>query len=113
MQQRARATAKIRIDSARMSMKTIVLLMLFCSAQAIAADCVTNRYGKVVCANGQKAVKVNPDTGTAATAQKNANGVTTTNSSKGGTAKTKNGKGVYESPNGTKCVKTARQHSCT
>jgi hypothetical protein len=70
MQQRARATAKIRIDSARMSMKTIVLLMLFCSAQAIAADCVTNRYGKVVCANGQKAVKVNPNTGTAATAQK-------------------------------------------
>jgi hypothetical protein len=96
-----------------MSMKTIFLLMFLFSAQAVAADCVTNRYGKVVCANGQKAVKVNPNTGTAATAQKNANGVTTTNSSKGGTAKTKNGKGVYQSPSGTKCVKTAHQQGCT
>jgi hypothetical protein len=114
VQRRARdATATSRINIARMSMKTIFLLMLCCSAHAIAADCVTNRYGKVVCANGEKAVKVNPNTGTAATAQKNANGVTTTNSSKGGTAKTKNGKGVYESPNGTKCVKTARQRGCT
>jgi hypothetical protein len=96
-----------------MNMKTIFLLMMLSSAHAIASDCVTNRYGKVVCANDQKAVKVNPNTGTAATAQKNANGVTTTKSSKGGTAKTKNGKGVYESPNGTKCVKTARQQGCT
>jgi hypothetical protein len=93
-------------------MKTIFLLMFFASAYVTAADCVTNQYGKVICANGQKAVKVNPNTGTAATAQKNANGVTTTNSSKGGTAKTKNGKGVYESPNGTKCVKTAGQQGC-
>jgi hypothetical protein len=93
-------------------MKTIFVLMFFASAHAIAADCVTNRNGKVVCANGQKAVKVNPNTGTVATGQKNANGVTTTNSSRGGTAKTKNGKGAYESPNGTKCVKTANQQGC-
>jgi hypothetical protein len=101
------------INIVRMKMKTVFLLMLFCSAHALASDCVTNRYGKVVCSNGQKAVKVNPNTGTAATAQKNANGVTTTKSSRGGEAKTKNGKGVYESPTGTKCVKTARQQGCT
>jgi predicted DNA-binding WGR domain protein len=101
-----------RINNVKVSMKTIFLLMLCFSAHAIAGDCVTNRYGKVVCANDQKAVKVNPNTGTAATAEKNANGVTTTKNSKGATAKTKNGKGVYESPTGTKCVKTARQHGC-
>jgi hypothetical protein len=95
-------------------MKTVfLLLVLSCGAHAMAADCITNRYGKVVCANGQQAVKVNPNTGTAATAQQNANGVTTTKSSRGGEAKTRNGKGVYESPTGTKCVKTAHQKGCT
>jgi hypothetical protein len=45
-------------------------------------------------------------------AQKNANGVTTTQSSKGGQAKTKNGKGVYQAPNGTTCAKTANNQGC-
>ncbi|WP_425155744.1 hypothetical protein [Candidatus Binatus sp.] len=30
----------------------------------------------------------------------------------GGTAKTKNGKGVYQSPNGKDCYKTANSHGC-
>jgi hypothetical protein len=38
-------------------------------------------------------------------AQKNQNGVTTTQTSQGGKAKTKNGMGVAEGPNGTTCAK--------
>src|SRR5271155_4535953 len=106
------------------------------------ADCVTNARGKTVCSNGQKAVAVNPNTGTvttvqknpsgvttaqssngtkaaynphtgnAAVAQKNANGVTTTQTSRGGGAKTKNGMGVVQGPNGTTCAKGTYNQGC-
>lgn len=106
------ANIKGKFNIVEMVMKTIFLLLLCCSAHALAADCVTNRNGKVVCGNGQSAVKVNPNTGRAATAQRDSNGVTTTKNNRGGTAKTKNGKGVYESPNGTKCARTANGQGC-
>jgi hypothetical protein len=115
-------------------------VLLFSNAFAD-TDCVTNARGKKVCSNGQTAVAVNPNTGTVKTAQKNQgvvttgqtangraavnthtgnaavsqtnqNGVTTTQTTNGGKAKTKNGKGVYTSPNGTTCVKTADGRGC-
>jgi hypothetical protein len=120
----------------------ILALMLVASA-ASAADCVTNARGKTVCSNGDKAVAVNPNTGTVTTAQKypggvntvqnsngtkaavnprtgnatvaqtNQNGVTTTKTARGGEAKTKNGMGVAEGPNGTVCAKGKNNQGCT
>jgi hypothetical protein len=63
--------------------------------------------------SGNSAAVVNHRTGNAAVAHTNPNGVTTTQSRMGGEAKTKNGKGVYETPNGTKCAKTAHNKGCT
>jgi hypothetical protein len=112
------------------------------ASDVLAADCVTNALGKTVCTNGQSAVAVNPNTGKVTTAQKspsgvvtaqtntgakaaynphtgnaavsqtNQNGVKTTRTSRGGQAKTKNGMGVAEGPNGTKCVKGPNNQGC-
>ncbi|HEY6304521.1 MAG TPA: hypothetical protein VIX14_15800 [Terriglobales bacterium] len=71
-----------------------VLLMMTCmflAASSLAQDCVTNFRGQTVCKNGNTAAAVNPNTGTAPVAQKNSNGVTTTQTSNGGEAKTKSG----------------------
>jgi hypothetical protein len=117
---------------------TLVLL----SVGAFADDCYTNRFGKKICSSGQNAVAVNPSTGNVATAQKspggvttvntntgkkaaynprtgnvatsqtNQNGVKTTQTSRGAQASTKNGVGVAEGPNGTKCAKTATNQGC-
>jgi hypothetical protein len=76
------------------------------------AECRTTRGGRTICDNGQGAATYNPRTGTATKSQTNQNGVTTTQSSRGGEAKTKNGKGVYHAPNGTTCVKTANNKGC-
>src|SRR5438128_71796 len=126
-----------------MQMKVLILIgcVMFTSS-AFAADCVTNLRGKVVCANGEQAAAVNPNTGTvtttqkyqngattaqnsngakaaynpntgnAAVSQKNANGVTTTRTSRGGEAKTKNGMGVAQGPGGTTCAKGVNNAGC-
>lgn len=88
------------------------LVFLFLASSVFAGDCVENARGKTVCAKDGKAVAYNPQTGTATKSSQNANGVTTSQTSKGGEAKTKNGKGVAEGPGGTKCVKTANNHAC-
>ena len=54
----------------------------------------------------------NPHTGNAATQQTNQNGVKDTQTSAGGQAKTKNGMGVAEAPNGTKCARGANHAGC-
>jgi hypothetical protein len=54
----------------------------------------------------------NPNTGKAAVQQTNANGVKTTQTTSGGRAKTKNGAGAAETANGTKCYKTANKEGC-
>lgn len=64
------------------------------------AECATNARGMPVCNNGQTAGGYNLNTGTAWKSRKNQAGVTTTQTSKGGAAKTINGKGVYKGPNG-------------
>jgi thiol:disulfide interchange protein len=54
----------------------------------------------------------NPHTGNAATQQTNQNGVKDTQTTAGGKAKTKNGMGVAEAPNGTKCARGANYQGC-
>jgi hypothetical protein len=94
-------------------MRCALILMAsiaFCST--VHAACYTNLRGKIVCGNGQAAVGYNPHTGTGWKSERNQYGVTTTQTSRGGEAKTKNGKGVYRSPNGTTCYKGANSHGC-
>ncbi|SOE68354.1 hypothetical protein SAMN05446635_3285 [Burkholderia sp. OK233] len=91
-----------------------VLLALACAvlSSSAFADCATNARGETACGNGQTAGGYNPNTGNAWKAQKNQNGVTTTQTSKGGEAKTKNGKGVYKSPSGKTCYRSANSQGC-
>jgi len=82
-----------------------VLLMMTCmflASSLLAQDCVTNLRGQKVCKDGNTAAAVNPNTDNAAVAHKNQNGVTTTQTSYGGEAKSKNGVGVAQGSNGTK-----------
>ncbi|MFM0658393.1 hypothetical protein [Paraburkholderia sediminicola] len=91
-----------------------VLLILAClvlSSSAFAV-CGTNLRGGTACSNGQTAGGYNPNTGNAWKAQKNQAGVTTTQTSKGGVAKTVNGRGVYKGPGGVTCYKGANSHGC-
>jgi hypothetical protein len=96
-----------------MHMKVLLLMACMFFALGLSADCVKNARGKTVCGNGQNAAAVNPNTGKATTAQKNQHGVTTTQTTTGGRAKTKNGRGVAQGPNGTTCAKGANQQGCT
>jgi hypothetical protein len=96
-----------------MQMKVLLMIACMFFASGSFANCVKNARGKTVCSNGQTAAAVNPNTGKARTAQKNQNGVTTTQTNTGGSAKTKNGKGVVQAPNGTTCAKGANQQGCT
>ena len=61
--------------------------------------------------SGAKAA-YNPHTGNAAVAQTNQNGMTTAQTSRGDEAKTKNGKGVAQDPNGAVCAKGASNQGC-
>ena len=120
----------------------VLIASILMAQDLLAANCATNALGKTVCTNGQSAVAVNPNTGKVVTAQKspsgvataqtntgskaaynprtgnaavsqtNQNGVKTTQTSRGGQAKTKNGMGVAEGPNGTKCVKGPNNQGC-
>jgi hypothetical protein len=94
-----------------MRISVIMLLVLACSS-SVFADCVRNARGRTVCSDGEKAGGYNARTGNAWKSEKNDAGVTTTETRAGGEAKTKNGKGVYKSPNGTTCVRTARNQGC-
>jgi hypothetical protein len=90
----------------------VVLLSVILLASSAHANCVTNMRGRVVCSNGTEAGGYNAKTGNAWKSQTNQNGVATTQTSRGGEAKTKNGKGVYHGPNGKDCYKTASSHGC-
>ncbi|MDD1607892.1 MAG: hypothetical protein LUQ18_05245 [Methylococcaceae bacterium] len=107
----------------------LVIMCMFFTSGVYAAGCVTNARGKTVCGTtgsaavvatpnavvvnpSSTAVVVNPNTNTAVKAQTNVNGVTHTQTSRGGEAVTKNGKGVAQGPGGTTCAKTARNQGC-
>jgi len=87
-----------------MKILSLLACMLFASSVLAQQDCVKNLRGETVCKNGQTAAAVNPNTGNAAVAHKNQNGVTTTQTSYGGEAKSKNGVGVAQGANGTKAA---------
>jgi hypothetical protein len=95
-------------------MKSVLVTMSICLALGLSANaqCVKNARGKTVCGDGTTAAAANPNTGKAAVAQKNQNGVTTTKTTTGGTAKTKNGTGVAQGPGGTTCAKTKNNAAC-
>jgi hypothetical protein len=80
----------------------IVTALLFVNPLTVRAECVKNARGRTVCSNDEKAGGYNARTGTAWKSEKN----------RGGEAKTKNGKGVYTSPSGKTCVKTANNQGC-
>ena len=94
-----------------MRILVIILTLLVFSSSAF-AECTTNARGRTVCSNGEEAGGYNAKTGNAWKSEKNQAGVATTETSAGGEAKTKNGKGVYKSPSGKKCVKTANNQGC-
>ena len=94
-----------------MRILAILLLLMTFSASAF-ADCVKNARGRTVCSNGENAGGYNARTGKAWKSETNDAGVTTTETSTGAEAKTKNGKGVYKSSSGKTCVKTANNQGC-
>ena len=87
-----------------------MILMMFSSN--VFAECVKNARGRTVCGNDGNAGGYNARTGNAWKSEKNGNGVTTTQTRAGGEAKTKNGKGVYKSPSGKTCARTANNQGC-
>jgi hypothetical protein len=91
-----------------------ILLILACAllCSNVSAECARSATGRTVCNNGQQAGGYNSNRGTAWKSEKNQAGVSTTQTSKGGEAKTRNGKGVYRSPSGKTCVKTANNQGC-
>ena len=93
-------------------MKALVLLACMMLASSAFAECATNGRGVAACGNGQTAGGYNANTGNAWKSQTNQAGVRTTTTSKGGEAKTVNGKGVYKSPSGKTCYRTANSHGC-
>ena len=90
----------------------LIVLTLILSSSSVHAACYTNALGHVVCGNGESEGGYNRRTGTAWRSERNQYGVATTQTSRGGEAKTKNGKGVYKSPSGKDCYKTAHSHGC-
>ncbi|CAE6869131.1 hypothetical protein R75461_08471 [Paraburkholderia nemoris] len=93
-------------------MRMLVMLTCVMLSSSAFANCTTNARGVTTCNNGQTAGGYNPNTGNAVKAQTNQAGVTTTQTSKGGEAKTVNGKGVYKAPNGTICYKGVKNQGC-
>jgi hypothetical protein len=93
-------------------MKILAIMVCTMISANAAAQCTATATGRTVCNNGEAAGGYNRNTGNAWTAEKNQNGVTTTQTSKGSEAKTKNGKGVYKSPSGKTCARTAENQGC-
>src|SRR5690349_5802533 len=85
-----------------------VALLAFTSSGSFAA-CSKDANGKVQCdgqgGNGQR-------TRSGSSSQTNDNGVTTTQTGRGGEAKTKDGKGVVTTPGGKTCARTANNQGC-
>src|SRR6266849_9561875 len=99
-------------DRSQPALRRLFLSQLLLNFYCPLVRCRTTPSGRTVCSNGQNAAAYNPKTGAALKSEKNQNGVTTTQSSKGGQAKTKNGMGVYKAPNGATCVKTKNSKGC-
>ena len=90
----------------------IVVTACLVFSSNIYAECVKTPTGRTVCNNGQAGGAYNPNTGNARKSQTNQMGVTTTETSRGGQAKTKNGMGAVQTPGGKTCVKTRYNKGC-
>jgi hypothetical protein len=90
----------------------VMVLTLMVFSPSAFANCVTNERGRVVCGNSNEAAGYNSRTGTAWKSQKGQYGVAHTQTSRGGNAMTKNGKGVVHTASGKDCYKTANSHGC-
>ena len=93
-------------------MKTFLVIACLALATVASAECRKGPGGRTVCSNGDQAVGYNPNTGTVHKAEQNSNGVNSIEGSRGGEAKTKNGMGVVQGPNGTTCVKGKNNAGC-
>jgi len=91
-----------------------IVLVAACLAlsQPAFAACARAPDGRLVCGEDAEAGGYNPNTGNAWKAETNARGVTTTETSRGGEAKTKDGMGAVQGPGGKTCVKTRRGQGC-
>jgi hypothetical protein len=98
---------------ARMAHSQIGANSMLLASGMSAQDCVKKARGETVCGNGRSAAAVHPNTGRGTAAHKNSNGVTTTQTTNGGKAKTKNGMGVAQGPNGKTCAKGKYEEGCT
>ncbi len=96
-----------------MKFPLMAVCVVLLSASLCKANCTKNARGETVCSDGQSAAAYNPNTGKGATANKNSNGVKTTQTTGGGKSKTKNGKGVAQGPKGTTCAKGVNNVGCT
>ncbi|MGZ8226813.1 MAG: hypothetical protein ACXWT3_09260 [Methylococcaceae bacterium] len=92
--------------------KVFLIMIGLVFSSAVFAECAKAPTGRTVCGNGQTTGGYNPNTGNAWKAQTNQNGVTTTETAKGGQAKTRNGMGVAQTPGGKTCVKTRYNQGC-
>ena len=92
--------------------KVIVVLAFLIFSSTTYAECKKTPTGRTVCNTGEAAGGYNSRTGNAWKSQTNQGGVTTTETSRGGEAKTKNGKGVAQTPSGKTCVKTRNNQGC-
>jgi hypothetical protein len=91
----------------------VIMLTLMVISSSASAKCYTNSQGRVECSNGEDAGGYNSKTGNGWKSQEGENGVRTTQTSKGGKGKSKNGKGAYHTANGKNCYKTANSHGCS
>lgn len=92
--------------------KMILLAACLLFSSITSADCVKSATGKLVCGNGENAGSYNPNTGKTRKTETNDAGVKTTQTNRGGEAKTKNGVGMVQTPGGTTCVKTQSNQGC-
>jgi hypothetical protein len=90
----------------------LVVIACWVFSSAALAECTKTPLGRTVCNNGESTGGYNPATGNAWKAETNNAGVTTTQTSRGGEAKTKNGMGAVQGPGGKTCVKTRYNKGC-
>jgi hypothetical protein len=90
----------------------LIVLTLMLSFSNAYAKCRTTAGGRVLCDNGDSGGQYNGNRGTTLKSQENSNGVTTTQSGRGGEVKTKNGNAVYTSPSGKRCYKSDNGQGC-
>jgi hypothetical protein len=90
----------------------LIALTLMLSVSTASARCRTTARGRTVCDNGQSDSGNYSLRGNRGQSQTNQNGVTTTQTSRGGELKANNGNAVYTSPNGKRCYKSANGQGC-